>query len=172
MLSITRTPTRVRTVSFAESSRSRPVRAGRRQRGRIALSRDPCPTVAQLDHIALATKDVEGLRDFYLQLRGVASAPCADTDTGLHTCVLDFCGVRVELLERPGDGERHDGDGQSSGLLHLGFALGSADAVDELSGAIAAAGYRVLQPPHRVGQLGPYQSVVLDPDGNQVKLTV
>ena len=80
--------------------------------------------------------------------------------------------VRVELLERPCDGERHDGDGRSSGLLHLGFALGSADAVDELSGAIAAAGYRVLEPPHRVGQLGPYQSVVLDPDGNQVKLTV
>ena len=123
----------------------------------------------QLDHIALATKDVEGLRDFYLQLRGVASASCTDADTGLHTCVLDFCGVRVELLERPGDGERHDRDGR---LLHLGFALGSADAVDELSGAIAAAGYRVLDPPHRVGQLGPYQSVVLDPDGNQVKLTV
>ena len=76
------------------------------------------------------------------------------------------------LVERPCDAERHDGDGRSSGLLHLGFALGSADAVDELSGAIAAAGYRVLEPPHRVGQLGPYQSVVLDPDGNQVKLTV
>ena len=138
----------------------------------IALSRDPCPTVAQLDHVALVTKDVEGLRDFYQQLRGVASALCTDADTGLHTCVLDFCGVRLELLERPGDGERHDGDGRPSGLLHLGFALGSADAVDELSGAIAAAGYRVLEPPHRVGQLGPYQSVVLDPDGNQVKLTV
>ena len=85
---------------------------------------------------------------------------------------MDFCGVRVELLKRPGDGERDDGDRRSSGLLHLGFALGSADAVDGLSGAIAAAGYRVLEPPHRVGQLGPYQSVVLDPDGNQVKLTV
>ena len=38
--------------------------------------------------------------------------------------------------------------------------------------SIAAAGYRVLEPPHRVGQLGRYESVVLDPDGNQVKLTV
>ncbi len=76
------------------------------------------------------------------------------------------------MLERPGDGERHDGDGQSSGLLHLGFALGSADAVDELSGVIAAAGHRVLEPPHRVGELGRYESVVLDPDGNRVKLTV
>lgn len=136
------------------------------------MSRDPCPTVAQLDHIALGTKDVEGLRDFYLQLRGVASAPCTDAETGLQTCVVDFCGVRVELLERLSDGERRDDDGRSSGLVYLGFALGSADAVDELSGAVAAAGYRVLEPPHRVGQLGPYQSVVLDPDGNQVKLTV
>ena len=136
------------------------------------MSRDPCPTVAQLDHIALATKDVEGLRDFYQQLRGVASAPCTDADTGLHTCVLDFCGVRLELLERRGDGEPHDGDARSSALLHLGFALGSADAVDELSRAIAAAGYRVLQPPHRVEPLGPYQAIVLDPDGNLVELTV
>lgn len=136
------------------------------------MSRRPCPTVAQLDHIALATTDVESLRDFYLQLRGVSSAPCTHADTDLHTCVLDFCGIRLVLLESPSIGEGHDGDGRSSGLLQLGFALGSADAVDELSDAIAAAGYRVLQPPHRVGQLGPYHSVVLDPDGNQVKLTV
>jgi lactoylglutathione lyase len=102
----------------------------------------------------------------------VASAPCTDADTGLHTCVVDFCGVRVELLERPSDRERHHGGGRSSGLVHLGFALGSADAVDEVSAALAAAGHRVLQPPHRVGRLGPYQSVVLDPDGNRVKLTV
>lgn len=172
MLSTTRMPMRVRSVFVAESGRSRLVGAGRRPGGRIALSRDPCPTVAQLDHIALATKDVEGLRDFYLRLSGVASAPCTDADTGLHTCVVDFCGVRVELLERPSDRERHHGDGRSSGLVHLGFALGSADAVDEVSAALAAAGHRVLQPPHRVGRLGPYQSVVLDPDGNRVKLTV
>ena len=66
---------------------------------------DPCPTVALLEHIALATKDVERLRDFYLQLGGVPSGPFTDTDTGLHTWVLDFCGVRLELLERSRDGE-------------------------------------------------------------------
>ena len=58
------------------------------------------------------------------------------------------------------------------GLAHLGFALGSADAVDELSRVIAAAGHRVLEPPHRAGELGRYESVVLDPDGNRLKLTV
>jgi predicted enzyme related to lactoylglutathione lyase len=53
-----------------------------------------------------------------------------------------------------------------------GFALGTADAVDELSGVIAAAGYRVLEPPQRTCEVGCYESVVLDPDGNRLKLTV
>ena len=63
-------------------------------------------------------------------------------------------------------------DAGRPGLAHLGFALGSADAVDEFSRAIAAAGHRVLEPPHRAGELGRYESVVLDPDGNRLKLTV
>ena len=57
-------------------------------------------------------------------------------------------------------------------LVHLGFALGTADAVDVLSGVVAAAGHRVLERPHRTGELGRYESVVLDPDGNRLKLTV
>ncbi len=132
---------------------------------------DPCPTVAQLELIALATDDVEGLRDFYLQL-GAASAPCSVPDTGLRSCVLDFCGVRLELFEPPASSEGPVDVRRSTGLVHLGFVLGSADAVDALSNVIAAAGHRVLEPPHRNGELGRYESVVLDPDGNRVKLTV
>jgi lactoylglutathione lyase len=128
--------------------------------------------VAQIEHIALATDDVEGLRDFYRQLGAVASPPFTHPDTGLRNCVLDFCGVRLELFERPRDGEGADGDGRLPRLLHLGFALGSADAVDELSGVIAAAGHKVLERPHRTGELGRYESVVVDPDGNRLELTV
>ncbi len=58
------------------------------------------------------------------------------------------------------------------GLSHVGFALGSADAVDELSRVIDAAGYRVLEPPDRTGELGRCESVVLDPDCNRLKLIV
>ena len=130
------------------------------------------PTVAQIEHVALATNDLECLCDFYQQLGTVASPPRTDPDTGLRSCVLDFCGVRLELFERPRNGEAAAGDGRSPGLAHLGFALGSADAVDELSGVMAAAGHRVLEPPHRTGELGRYESVVLDPDGNRLKLTV
>ena len=130
------------------------------------------PMAAQVEHIALATNDVERLCDFYRQLGAVASPVATDPGTGLRSCVLDFCGVRLELFERPRNGEGAAGDGRSPGLAHLGFALGSADAVDELSRVMTAAGHRVLEPPHRAGELGRYESVVLDPDGNRVKLIV
>lgn len=129
-------------------------------------------TVARLEHIALRTNDVECLCDFYRQLGAVASAPSTDPDTGVRSCVLDFCSVRLELFELPSGREAVARPERTSGLVHLGFALGSADAVDELSKVIAASGHRVLEPPHRKGELGRYESIVLDPDGNRLKLTV
>ena len=137
------------------------------------MSSDGChQTLAQIEHIALATSDLERLCDFYRQLGALASPSSTDPDTGLRSCVLDFCGVRLEVFERRGSGEGVVGDEQSPGLLHLGFALESADAVDELTRVLAAAGHRVLEPAHRGGVLGRCASVVLDPDGNRLKLTV
>ena len=128
--------------------------------------------IAQLGQMALATDDVESLRDFYRLIGGVASPPGINRDSGLQSCVLDFCGMRLELLERRDHSEGAAVDGQSSGLVYLSFALGTADAVDELSRVIAAARYRVLEPPRRTCEDGCYESVVLDPDGNRLKLTV
>jgi predicted enzyme related to lactoylglutathione lyase len=102
----------------------------------------------------------------------VASPPCIDRESGLQSCILDFCGVRLELLERPDHGEGAALDRQSSGLVYLSFALATADAVDELSGVMAAAGYRVLEPPQRTCEVGCYEGVVLDPAGNRLRLTV
>ena len=137
------------------------------------LDCDGCPQLlAQIEHIALATSDLERLCDFYRQLGAVASPSSTDLDTGLRSCVLDFCGIRLEVFERPISGEGVAGHEVSPGLLHLGFALESADAVDDLTSGLAASGHRVLEPAHRNGELGRYESVVLDPDGNRLKLTV
>jgi lactoylglutathione lyase len=130
------------------------------------------PTVAQFEQIALATNDVERMCDFYQQLGATGWPPSTDPGTGLRSRVLDFCGVGLELFERPGRREGAARDALAPGLVHLGFALGSADAVDELTRVIATAGHRVLERPHRTGERGRYESVVLDPDGNRVKLIV
>ena len=132
------------------------------------MSAEPCPTLAQIERIALATRDVERARDFY-RLLGAVSWPLAThPETGRRSCVLDFCGVQLELHERP----RGRLEEEEARLLEIAFAVGSADAVDELSSAVSAAGHPVLEPPQRAGEGGRYESVVLDPDGNRVKLRV
>lgn len=136
------------------------------------MSSEGCHELAQIERIALATGDLEGMRDFYRLLGATASPLSIDPDTGLRGCALDFCGVRLELFERLGRGERAVRELRSPALLHLGFVLESADAVDELTGIISAAGYLVIEPPHRAGRLSRYESVVLDPEGNELKLTV
>lgn len=128
--------------------------------------------VAQIEHIALATNHLESLCDFYRRLGGVVLPLSPDLGDGLSGCVLDFCGVRLGVFKRPRSGHAATREGRSPRLLHLGFALGSADAVDELSRLLAAAGHRVLEPPHRASELGRYESIALDPDGNRLKLSV
>ena len=130
------------------------------------------PRVAQLGQIGLATNNLERLHEFYRLLGGVGSPPCIDPESGIRGCILDFCGVRLEMLERSDHGRGAAVDGRSSGLVYLSLVLGTADAVDELSAVIAAAGYRLLEPPRRTCEVGCYESVVLDPDGNRVRLTV
>ncbi len=161
------------TASRSHPSRFRFLGTPRKEPAPSAVSSDPFrPAIAQIEHIALATNDLERLRDFYQQLGAVASPPCSDPEVGVRSCVLDFCGVRLELFERPAGGEGAADVRRAPGFVHLGFALGSADAVDELSRVIDSAGHSVLEPPHRRGGLGRYESVVLDPDGNRIKLTV
>ena len=139
----------------------------------VAVNEHPRQTRAQIESIALQTDDLESLRDFYLQLGAMdAPSPPADPGTDLRGFALDFCGIRLELFERPRGRQGATAGEHSPGLLHLGFALDSADAVDELSCILAAAGHRIVEQPHRAGELGRYECVVLDPGGNRLKLTV
>lgn len=136
------------------------------------VSTRPCKGIAQIERIALAASDLQSLCAFYRLLGGVASPPSTDRRDGLHSCVLDFCGIRLEVFDRPHSSAAPAGDGRSQRLLHLGFAVGSADAVDELNRILAATGHRLLEPPHRSAESGRYESLVLDPDGNRVRLSV
>lgn len=57
------------------------------------------------------------------------------------------------------------------GLTHLAIAVGAEETVDALTERLRAAGHRVVDGPRRTGD-GYYESVVLDPDGNRIEITV
>ena len=56
------------------------------------------------------------------------------------------------------------------GYAHIAINVGSREAVDDLTTAMAAEGVEVLSNPRLTGD-GYYESVIRDPEGNRIELT-
>jgi lactoylglutathione lyase len=130
--------------------------------------------VTRIEHVALWTQDIERLCAFYVRHFGArAGAPYRNEARAFDSCFLEFDGgARLELMRTgqielvtPGAGaQRH-------GLTHFAISVGSEARVDELTSTLRDAGCPILDGPRRTGD-GYYESVVLDPDGNRVEITV
>jgi lactoylglutathione lyase len=128
--------------------------------------------VARLEHAAIWTDDLERLREFYERYFGASAGPLYENAAhGFRSYFLDLGGVRLELMQMAGVAARPQEGEQRLGFAHLAFALGSEEAVDALTARLQADGYTVLDAPRRTGD-GYYESVVADPDGNRLELTV
>jgi lactoylglutathione lyase len=57
-----------------------------------------------------------------------------------------------------------------NGYIHVAFACGSEQSVNELTVRIHQDGYQIVDGPRLTGD-GYYESVILDPDGNRIELT-
>ncbi|PSU05547.1 hypothetical protein C9J03_17470 [Photobacterium gaetbulicola] len=60
---------------------------------------------------------------------------------------------------------------QFTGLIHMAMSVGSEQGVDALTARLANDGYNVVDGPRRTGD-GYYESVVLDPEGNRLEITL
>jgi lactoylglutathione lyase len=124
-----------------------------------------------INHFAVYVTDLERARDFYqTYFDGTPGHKYHNPRTGLQTYFLTFeGGARLELMTRPELGDhRRPSD---AGWNHLAFSVGSATAVDQLTARLAGDGYTVTSGPRTTGD-GYYESVALDPEGNQVEITV
>jgi lactoylglutathione lyase len=125
-----------------------------------------------IGHIALYTENLEGMKNFYEKYFGAtANALYQNTSTGFSSYFLTFDdgGAMLEIMNRPHFSDR--AQGQNIGYAHLALSAGSAAEVDALTKQICADGFTVSSEPRFTGD-GFYESVVLDPDGNEVEITV
>lgn len=130
--------------------------------------------MALIEHIALWTEDIERLANFYAEYFGASvGSKYVNSSKGFESQFLIFqSGARLELMKtstlRP---STYKAGAQRMGMTHLALSLGSESRVDELTARLRAAGFSVEEGPRRTGD-GYYESVILDPDGNRLELTV
>jgi lactoylglutathione lyase len=127
----------------------------------------------RIEHVAVWTRDLEGLRAFYERWLGATAGERYErAETGYAAYFLSFAdGARLELMSRPDiPATKGSPREQFTGLIHVAFALGSEERVDALTAELAEAGIEVLDGPRRTGD-GYYESSFLDPEGNRIELT-
>jgi lactoylglutathione lyase len=128
----------------------------------------------KIEHVALWTTDIERLRAFYETYFQAKSTPkYTNEKKQFHSYFLTFSsGARLELMQRPDIRAIEKAAAQEYlGYAHLALAVGSEAAVDGLTKRLIADGYARLDGPRRTGD-GYYESVVLDPEGNRIEITV
>jgi lactoylglutathione lyase len=133
-----------------------------------------------VEHIAIWTQDIERLRAFYERYFGAVSGErYVNRVKGFQSYFLSFTsGARLEIMQMPGISQmpgiirpRNAAQTQFTGYIHLAIATGSHEGVDALTAQLRAEGYPILDGPRATGD-GYYESVVLDPDGNRLEITV
>jgi len=128
----------------------------------------------RIEHIAVWAEDLETLRAFYENYFGAeASAKYRNGRTHFESYFLRFSsGARLELMQRPDVLPRATHrDKEYAGYAHFAVSVGSESAVDALTVRLTCGGFRCLSGPRRTGD-GYYESVVLDPEGNRIEITV
>jgi lactoylglutathione lyase len=128
----------------------------------------------RIEHVGIWTQDLQAMKDFYCTWFQAEAGPgYANEAKGFESCFLTFpSGARLELMRSTAkfNGSQKPAE-THTGYAHLAFSTGSEMHVDILTQQLREAGHTVLDGPRRTGD-GYYESVILDPDGNRVEITV
>lgn len=124
-----------------------------------------------INHVAIWVKDIKGVCGFYQKYFGGEVRPeYHNPIKGFTSRFITFeSGARIEVM--------HRGDIQPStscehfGWAHLALSVGSKEKVDELTNQMKADGITIVSEPRTTGD-GYYESVVQDPEGNLVEVTI
>ena len=126
----------------------------------------------KIEHIAIWTKDLEKMKEFYLQYFDLSSnEKYHNSKKNFSAYFLSFpTGARIELMFKPEIFEIIKSTEFNLGLTHFAISVGSKEKVDKLTNLIRQNGHRIVGEPRITGD-GYYESVISDPEGNLIEIT-
>jgi lactoylglutathione lyase len=127
----------------------------------------------RISHIALWVNDLEKMKFFYCRFfKGTAGKNYQNPIKNFESCFIRFdSGISLELMRKTDQILSSEQTGITKGYHHLAFSVESRENVDQLTSLINTEGYEVKSYPRVTGD-GYYESVVSDPEGNSIEITV
>jgi lactoylglutathione lyase len=125
----------------------------------------------RIEHVALWTRDLEKSRAFYeTYFGGKAGHRYVNPVRQFESYFITFeGGTRLEIMYTPAVQDKIAD--MFIGWTHIAMSLGSRENVNQMTETLRQAGYVVAGEPRVTGD-GYYESIILDPDGNRIELTV
>ena len=128
-----------------------------------------------IEHLAIWTNDLERLKDFYVKyFEASPGVKYVNPQKGFESYFLSFSsGPRLEIMTKPGilKANKTETIQELFGYAHLALSVGSEESVDKITAKMVTDGFVKVDGPRRTGD-GYYESVILDPDGNRIEITV
>ncbi|MBC6973150.1 VOC family protein [Bacillus sp. Xin] len=125
----------------------------------------------KIEHIAIWVNDLEAMRTFYTKyFNGKVNSLYHNEAKHFESYFITFeSGARLEIMRKKGIENTPTSD--LIGYAHIAFSVGSEESVNQLTKTLQEAGYPVLNGPRFTGD-GYYESVISDPEGNQIEITI
>lgn len=131
----------------------------------------------KIEHVAIWVKDIDKVCEFYQKYFSGVVHPLYHNPTKQFTSrfITFDDGARLEVMHRPDIDSNVETvemfHVEHMGYTHLSFSVGSKEEVDRLTHQMSTEGVPVVGQPRTTGD-GYYESVVLDPEGNRIEITI
>jgi lactoylglutathione lyase len=126
----------------------------------------------KIEHIAIWTRDLEGMRHFYTHyFDAISGSGYYNHSKEFRSYFLSFgSDCRLELMEMPiVSTNRNDYKKHHTGIAHFAFKVGSRERVDQITDALHDDGFEIISQGRMTGD-GYYESAVFDPEKNRIEI--
>ncbi|GGP08552.1 VOC family protein [Oceanobacillus neutriphilus] len=125
----------------------------------------------KIEHVAIWVKDLEKMKNFYETYFQVStSAKYHNKKKEFESYFLTFDdSARLEIMRKSGIDKASSTE--HLGWAHIAISLGDRELVDQMTDRLKNDGYSLVNGPRVTGD-GYYESVIEDPEGNLIELTV